>query len=65
MGGGGGVHTVSEQASIIHLFTSGSGNSILDYCFGSPIMAEVVLLQAQNQAEVPLVEKMSTPSLEP
>lgn len=56
---------MSEQTSIIHLFMSGSGNSILDYCFVSPIMAEVVLSQAQNQAEVPLVEKVSTPSLEP
>lgn len=54
-----------EQTSIIHLFTSGSGNSILDYCFVSPIMAEVVLSQVQNQAEVPLVKKVRTPSLEP
>lgn len=56
------MHAVSEQTSGIYLLTSGSGSSILDYCLVSPIMAEVVLSQAQNQAEVPLVEKVSTPS---
>lgn len=40
-----------EQTGIFHLFMSGGGSSILDYCFVSTIMAKVVLSQAKNLAD--------------
>lgn len=50
---GGYIPCLNKQALL--LFTSGGGSNILDYYFLSPIMAEVVLSQAQNQVKVPLV----------